>query len=192
MTLPVTDTLKLILNGPYRPAAVARLEPSGQVRLHNRLDALFEALQAAAADSPADELEDEIWAIWTSHQDSALEARMQRAISAIARRRFKEAEELLDELVADAPDWAEAWNKRATLYFLQHRDAESIADIRRTLELEPRHFGAVCGFGQICLRHGEIAAAAEVFAAALEINPHLESVRAVLAELEPERPRLLN
>lgn len=189
MTLPVTETLKLILNGP--PPRQGRA--AGAIMLHDdRLDALFEALQTEDPSPSIEEIEDEIWAIWTSHDDPALEARMQRAISAIAHRRFAEAGQLLDELVRDAPGWAEAWNKRATLRFLQHRDAESAADIRHTLELEPRHFGAICGFGQICLRHGETAAAAGVFAAALELNPHLDSVRAMLAELEPEPPRRLN
>lgn len=195
MTLPVTETLKLILNSPPHRTARAMLpaEVADAITLgDSRLDALFEALQADEPVPSTEEIEDEIWAIWTSHADPALEAHMQRAISAIARRRFEEAERLLDDLVRQAPRWAEAWNKRATLRFLQHRDADSMADIRRTLELEPRHFGAICGFGQICLRHGETAAAAGVFAAALELNPHLDSVRAMLAELEPDPPRRLN
>lgn len=194
MALPVTETLKLILNGPPErpPRSAFPAARDSMVALGSRLDALFDALQADLPSPSVDEIEDEIWTIWTSHDDPALEARMQRAIEAIARRRLDEAEQLLDGLVRDAPDWAETWNKRATLRFLQHRDGESAADIRRTLELEPRHFGAICGFGQICLRHGETAAAAGVFAAALELNPHLDSVRAMLAELEPEPPRRLN
>lgn len=190
MTLPVTETLKLILNGPSPGHRDSRTADT--ITLGSRLDALFEALRAGAPEQPADQIEDEIWSIWTSHDDPAVEDRMQRAIAAIARRRFDEADELLDGLVRDAPGWAEVWNKRATLRFLQHRDAESATDIRRALELEPRHFGAICGFGQICLRHGETAAAAGVFAAALELNPHLDSVRAVLAELEPQPPQRLN
>lgn len=182
--LAVAETLRLILNGTRRPPAA--------IAARDMLAGLFAALQAQAPPQAPDEIEDEIWAIWTSHEDPALEARMQRAISAIARRRFGEAETLLDGLVAAAPDWAEAWNKRATLYYLTRRDAEGIEDIRRSLELEPRHFGAICGFGQICLRHGETAAAASAFAAALQINPHLDSVRAILAELEPAPPPRLN
>src|SRR3546814_9511305 len=93
--------------------------------------------------------------MWIDHDDPNLENRMQQAIGAIAQRRFADGETQLNDLVAAAPDWAETWNKRATLYYLTHRDAESVADIRRTLELEPRHFGAICGFGQICLRRSE-------------------------------------
>lgn len=182
MDLPVAETLKQILHGACAGLA------SGATRL----DRLFQSLQQDTPARPAHEIEDEIWAIWTSHADPALEARLQRAISGIARRRFTEAEQLLDELVRAAPRWAEAWNKRATLLYLQQRDAESIADIRATLQLEPRHFGAICGFGQICLRHGETAAAVSAFGAALQLNPHLDSVRAMLAELEPPPPARLN
>lgn len=174
MALALAETLKLIL----------RPHPAGAARRNARLAGLFGDLRTDPPPRQAHLIEDEIWAIWTSHDDPALEARMQRAISAIARRRFDEAESLLDGLVTQAPDWAEAWNKRATLFFLLRRDEASIADIRRTLELEPRHFGAICGFGQICLRHGEPAAAASAFSAALDCNPHLDSVRAVLARLE--------
>src|SRR3546814_13985945 len=117
--------------------------------------------------------------MWIDHDDPNLENRMQQAIGAIAQRRFADGETQLNDLVAAAPDWAETWNKRATLYYLTHRDAESVADIRRTLELEPRHFGAICGLGQICLRHGEMAAAAEAFAAALAINTHRSAERRV-------------
>ncbi|WP_298722807.1 hypothetical protein [uncultured Ferrovibrio sp.] len=185
MNLPVSDVLKLILTAPAPPVVAGAL-PS------DRLAPLFSALQSAKPPRPPEEIEDDIWALWTAHDDPALEARMQRAISAIARRRFSEAETLLDALVREAPDWAEAWNKRATLYYLTRRDAESLEDIRRTLALEPRHFGAICGFAQICLRCGEKAAAASAFNAALQINPHLDSVRAILAELEPAPPPRLN
>lgn len=178
----VAETLKLILRPPA-PAALPR---------HGRLSALFAALQSLPPPRPVHEIEDEIWAIWTGHDDPALEARMQRAISAIARRRLTEGETLLDTLVQDAPDWAEAWNKRATLHFLAQRDDASTADIHRALELEPRHFGAICGFAQICLRQGEVTAATEAFAAALALNPHLDGVRAMLAQLSPAQPRRLN
>lgn len=178
----VAETLKLILRPPV-PATLPR---------RGRLSALFAALQAAPPPRPVHEIEDEIWAIWTGHDDPALEARMQRAISAIARRRLAEGETILDALTRDAPDWAEAWNKRATLHFLAQRDMLSIADIHRTLELEPRHFGAICGFAQICLRQGEVTVATEALAAALGLNPHLDDVRAMLAQLTPAPPRRLN
>ena len=69
------------------------------------------------------------------------------------------AKEVFDRLIERHPTWAETWNKRATVYFLQGRDSASISDIYLTLELEPRHFGALGGFAQICMRNGAADAA---------------------------------
>ncbi|WP_246048192.1 tetratricopeptide repeat protein [Hankyongella ginsenosidimutans] len=100
-------------------------------------------------------------------------APMQAAIRAMATRDFETARRTCDMLVEQYPLWSEAWNKRATLAYLEDRDPDSIADIQRTLELEPRHFGALSGLGQICLRQGEPDIARLAFAAALHVNPHM-------------------
>jgi Tfp pilus assembly protein PilF len=171
------ETLKLILAAPTRRPA-----PS----LPRRLDQLFAELLRAAGAPEASQIEDQIWTLWMSHRDPAAEEDLERATRAIAAGDYDEAEQLLDQLVAAHPDFAEAWNKRATLYFRQGRDAESVHDIRQTLELEPRHFGAICGFGQICLRHGDRAGALFAFDAALRINPHLGTIRATVEKLAAE------
>jgi hypothetical protein len=99
---------------------------------------------------------------------------------------LQQAHSLLDRLVAQYPGWAEAWNKRATLAYIEARDADSLHDIGRTLELEPRHFGAIAGFGQICLRNGHLNEARAAFQIALSINPHLEGIRELLDDLDPQ------
>ncbi|HSD43863.1 MAG TPA: hypothetical protein VLD36_18590 [Burkholderiales bacterium] len=172
------DTLKLILSLGERPP---------RVRGPQRLTELFHRLAAAAGPVEASQVEDLIWNVWMAHDDPDAEDALSRATQAIAARELDEAEAILDALVELHPDYAEAWNKRATLYFLLRRDRESVADIRRTLELEPRHFGAICGFGQICLRHNDRAAALFAFDAALRVNPHLGSIRAAVKELSGER-----
>lgn len=154
-----------------------------------RLTPLFRDLADGRTQGLPFEIEDLIWAIWTDNDDADLAARMQAAIAAIAGRKTVQALALLDALVADAPDWAEVWNKRATLHYICERDAESMADIRQTLHREPRHFGALAGFGQICLRNGDQPAAMLAFEAALRINPHLVQVRAMLSDLNGERQR---
>jgi predicted Zn-dependent protease len=171
------ETLKLIV-------ALSERRPSA--RLPRRLAALFTQLAATSDPLEASETEDLIWALWMQHTRLAAEDKLDQATRAIAAKDWDSAEALLDELVDEQPDYAEAWNKRATLYFLLKRDTESVADIRRTLELEPRHFGAICGFAQICLRHDERVAAMFAFDAALRINPHLASVRAAMAQLAAE------
>jgi len=180
---PIADLLKLVLACPDRaPASV----------LPRKLDALFRALAADETPGRASALEDEIWALWTEHEDARLAARMERAIAAMARKSLQEAELELDTLVADAPDWAEAWNKRATLYYLMGRHDESMADIARTLALEPRHFGAICGFGQICLAQGRRVEALAAFETVLAMHPRIDSVRAAVKALRPPPSRRLN
>lgn len=148
-----------------------------------RLDELFADLRAARPRRPPPEIEESIWALWASHPDEVLQRRLELATGSIAREEYARARRLLDPLVEASPTWAEAWNKRATLHYLAGRDTESFEDIRKALELEPRHFGAVCGFAQICLRRGERAAAMVAFEAALAINPHLTGVRAAVEDL---------
>ena len=172
----IDPVFRLILDLPLRQPAV---------RLPRRLTALFRELADEASDS-AEEVEDLIWAIWISHEDRSAEEIMGAAVEAMASGVLDQARSLLDHLLERHPDWPEAWNKRATLAFIERRDGDSLADIRRTLELEPRHFGAVAGFGEICLRHGFLHEARAAFQVALAINPHLPDLREIVQDLSPE------
>ena len=88
------------------------------------------------------------------HPHRAAAAVLDLATRDIAARRYDIAETRLTRLLRRAPDFAEAWHKRATLYYLLGRDEECLRDIRRTLELEPRHFAAMLHFGEILLGAG--------------------------------------
>ena len=92
----------------------------------------------------------------------------------------------LDDIVARAPDWAEAWNKRATVLYLIGEHDRSLADIERTLALEPRHFGALAGIGLIRIAKGEHRAALAAFRRALAVNPFLKERFALIPALERE------
>jgi predicted Zn-dependent protease len=155
-----------------------------------RLDALFEDLRRDAPKRDPSETMELIWAIWIAHQDAHATHRMFAAVEAIAAGAKDLARPILDELVAKFPDWAEAWNKRATLAFIERRDGDSIDDIARTLELEPRHFGAILGFAQICLRHGRKQEAKAAFQIAMNLNPHISGIRDIVAELSVPRHTL--
>jgi tetratricopeptide (TPR) repeat protein len=171
-----TETLKLVAGlGERRPTLV----------LPFRLDQLFAHL--AVPDCPAGEVEEEIWRLWMHHPHRRAALVLDRASSDIAAHRFDIAETRLESLLRACPDFPEAWNKRATLYYLQARDEESVHDIHRTLELEPRHFGALCGLGEICLSAGDRDEALFVFQTALRLNPHLSGVRSVVDQLLSER-----
>ncbi len=183
MSTPAFDVaLRLIVSRGEVPPASNEVA----VRTRRRLAAAFETLGHTSDALAAGEAEDLIWALWTSHDDSDAEARLDRAIRHIAAREFAPALALLDALLAERPEYVEAWNKRATLFFLMERDHESVADIIRTLELEPRHFGALCGFAQICLRHGRRAEALTAFEAALAVNPHMAGARVAVESLSGE------
>jgi hypothetical protein len=173
------DTLRVV-------ATLADREPIEILPVE--LDDLFLRLAAARDINAAGAIEDQIWEIWTSFPDPAAERMMNKAIAAIAGKQHGEGLALLDDLVRAQPLWPEAWNKRATLLFLMDRDNASVRDIRRTLELEPRHFGALAGFAHICLRAGNHAAAAVACEAALRIHPHLTAVRVLLDRLLPLVP----
>ena len=137
-------------------------------------------------------IEGNIWEIWCAHEDPEIEAEMEQAITAMNAGEHERAEGILDGLVGAWPGWAEAWNKRATLYFVLGRDAESVGDIQRTLELEPRHFGALCGFAQIAGRNGDAHAARIALERALVVHPGLPGVPSAIEQLGANRTETLH
>jgi tetratricopeptide (TPR) repeat protein len=102
---------------------------------------------------------------------------MARAIAAMGTKNYEIALALLDKLVDLDPQWAEAWNKRATVRFLLYDDNGSMEDIAHVLKIEPRHFGALSGMGMIFERRGFRDDALRAYRRALEIAPQLESLK---------------
>lgn len=158
----------------------AKPQPAGRSK---RLDALFRDLLKDAPPRDAEETGDLIWALWTNHDDAAATDAMQKAIGLIVAKETTPARAALDALCDAYPEWAEVWNKRATLAFIELRDADAVADIIETLAREPRHFGALAGFGQIALRNGHPAAALAAYETALALNPHLEELACAADDL---------
>jgi tetratricopeptide (TPR) repeat protein len=142
---------------------------------------LFRRL-AACPSTEAIETEDRIWSVWMDHPHAAAAAALDAATRDIAAKRYDIAETRLTLLLRSAPDFAEGWHKRATLYYLLGRDAECLQDIARTLELEPRHFAAMLHFAEILLGEGASADARFAFGAALSLHPHLERARDALSD----------
>ena len=142
-----------------------------------RLQALFEQLRDAQSADDARVLETRIWGIWNESGDDDVDRLMQAAVRAMAGRRYEQALEHLDQVVRLAPQFAEGWNRRATVYWLLDRLSESVADIQRTLALEPRHFGAISGMGLIFMQSGDEEGALDAFEALLVINPHAAGAR---------------
>lgn len=156
------------------------------------LDTLFNLLRGA--DDPRDRAgaEQRIWEIWSGHEDVDAARAMRSATAAFETGDSTAADLELNMMVNRWPNWAEAWNKRATLRFVEQRDSDSLDDIGRTLELEPRHFGALSGFGQICLRARDISSALLAFEQAVVVNPNLDSIRQAAVVLRRQDPRTIH
>ncbi len=168
-------------------ACLLLLAPSSRAdQTDARLPDLFAQLKAAPSETAADPIEIEIWNIWTDAGDTELDRLMGEGIAAMNAQDPKTALEDFTELTRLAPDFAEGWNKRATLLYLLGQYEASMADIDRTLALEPRHFGALSGLGliQMTLEHDEEAL--DAFERALAIHPQMSGPRANV-ELLKER-----
>ena len=149
--------------------------PSRGDRVKN-LDFLFEALKAAPDDDAAKLVEDRIWALWVVSGSDTADLLMGRVKQAADGKDYDLAIKLLDAIIELRPDYVEAWNRRATLYFMQKDFGRSLSDIRQVLSREPRHFGAWSGLGFILQELGDDRRALEAFRRALAVNPHLQKI----------------
>ena len=155
------------------PEAPAKLPRADKGR---GLDFLFGALKAAPDEASAKHVEARIWAMWLQTSSDTAALLMLRAKNAMDAQKPDVAMKLLDAVVKLRPDYVEAWNRRATLYYLKNDYARSLQDIREVLIREPRHFGALAGLGMIMQDLGDEKRALEAFRKALAVNPHLEKV----------------
>ena len=114
--------------------------------------------------------------MWLQTSSDTAALLMLRAKAAMDAQKPDVALKLLDAVVKLRPDYIEAWNRRATLYYLKNDYARSLQDIREVLVREPRHFGALAGLGMIMQDIGDERRALEAFRKALAVNPHLEKV----------------
>ena len=150
----------------------------------DRLDALMARLHREAGRQDAQATEHDIWELWMASDSPTAEILLQQATRAMNSGAPEPALAILNRLTGAYPDFAEAWNKRATLYFMMGNDEASLADIDKVLELEPRHFGALSGRGMIYQRQKNYSAALAAFNEALAINPNMASVKDAVEALE--------
>ena len=153
-----------------------------------RLDALFVQLKNAESREAAERAEQSIWDIWMVSGNGVADSEMLQGLQALNRKDGEGALAAFTRAIEAQPDFAEAWNKRATVNYLLGRHGDSVQDIRRTLELEPRHFGALSGLGLIHLVRGREREALAAFDSALEIHPWLPgadtTIRALREKIE--------
>lgn len=150
------------------------------------LDTLFAKLQAATDPMAIESLEAAIWEQWTMVPDRAQQQLMLRGIAEMQQQELQSAVATFTRLIEIAPELSEAWNKRATVYWLLGDLPHSLSDICETVKREPRHFGAYSGLGMIRAQMGEPARAAAAFELAKKYNPHIGGIDAEIARLRAE------
>jgi tetratricopeptide (TPR) repeat protein len=157
------------------PEAPGKLPKVGADRSRG-LDFLFGALKVAPDEASAKHVEARIWALWMQTPSDTAALLMVRAKAAMDAQKMEIALKLLDAVVKLRPDYIEAWNRRATVYYLQNDYTHSLEDIEQVLVREPRHFGALAGLGMIMQDLGDDKRALAAFRKALAVNPYLEKV----------------
>ncbi len=157
--------------------ALLAIAPAAADQNDARLGDLFEELKSAPSHGAAQGAEAAIWGIWYEHDDDIIEQLMLKSRAAMNRRDFKGALRSIDQVIALAPDFAEGWNLRATLYYLMGSYEASLADIKETLTREPRHFGALSGRGMVYSQLDEPDLALRSFEEALVVNPQMPGPR---------------
>jgi tetratricopeptide (TPR) repeat protein len=129
------------------------------------------------------EAHDALWGIWLRSGKASVDALLQEGIRLMQEGRLPEAASKFGEVIAAAPEFAEGWNKRATVYYLMGDYDRSISDCEEVIRRNPIHFGALSGFGLNYLKKGDLERAAEYFERALAVNPNLEQVEAALEQI---------
>ena len=185
--------LAISVLGPTAPVAAQEL--SDDVRAKRavllearaeRLDDLFGELARTPRPAEARLVEGRIWTEWMLSGSATIDLMMGWAARAAQSGDHGVAFDYLDQIIVLVPDYAEAWNRRATLHFLRGDYDKSVADIEETLSREPRHFGALSGLGQIMLRQERPRLARDAFRRTLEIYPANRAAQEALAKLEEE------
>jgi len=119
-----------------------------------------------------------LWMLWSRSGDAAVDELMERGLGEVASRDYEAALATYSEVIRRKPGFAEGWNKRATVHFLAGDFARSLADCDQVMKRNPRHFGALSGYGQIYFQQQRYDKAIEYWRRALEANPNLEGLEA--------------
>jgi tetratricopeptide (TPR) repeat protein len=142
-----------------------------------------EALVALRGSDPAlaARAEATLWQVWCRSGVREVDRLLREGIEAMERRELAEATALFGRIIERAPDFAEGWNKRATVRYLAEDYAGAIADCEETLSRNRHHFGALSGQGLCHMALGQYREAAALFRRALDVHPHLSAARHNLA-----------
>ncbi|HBR97089.1 MAG TPA: hypothetical protein DD979_06890 [Gammaproteobacteria bacterium] len=148
------------------------------------LSALFGLLQSTSDPREGAAVTRQIWSHWHTTDNVAAAELFDAGVQHMANDELQQAREFFTRSIEQDPTFAEAWNKRAMVHFWLGDVTQSAEDVKQTLRLEPRHFGALAGMGWIYLRQGDAIAARTAFQRALHLNPFLHDIADNLQQLE--------
>jgi tetratricopeptide (TPR) repeat protein len=178
ITLAPASAAETAAPPPTEPVAVAKPE--------NRLETLYGELKRQRNEKAAERIASRIFEEWNHSGSASIDLMMLWSQKAIEAEKFDVALDFLDQVVTLSPDFAEGWNRRATVHFMMRSFGKSMADIDRTLQLEPRHFGALAGMAQIMKERGSKELALEAYQRVLDIYPMMRSAQNEVATLSEE------
>jgi tetratricopeptide (TPR) repeat protein len=176
-----------LLLGVAPPAlAGAPATPSAATAQKARLDKLFADLKRERNDKAAERIAGNIWREWSDSGSASINLMMLWSQKAMEARKFGVALDFLDQVVTLDPTYAEGWNRRATVHYMMKSYGKSMADIDRTLRLEPRHFGALSGLAQIMADTDHTQAALDAWQRVLAVYPMMRSAQQQVSTLSEE------
>ena len=125
-----------------------------------------------------------MWQIWSRSGNKEIDARYQQGVEQMNASKLREALATFSSIIAKRPAFAEAWNKRATLYYLLGELDLSLKDCDEVIKRNPNHFGALSGYAQIYLQKGELELAKTYFERAYKVNPNMEGIPDAIEQLQ--------
>src|SRR5215470_17619718 len=181
-TEPVSQAIALLQNGntSERRHAAEVLARLGDPRA-------AQPLAQALRDSDAlvrEAAEQALWSVWHHSGKPEVDARLQDGIMAMQRGAFDQAVAIFTDVIEMAPDFAEAYNKRATTYYLMQEFEKSISDCDKTLALNPIHFGALSGAGLCYLGVRNLVKALDYFERAITVNPNMTQIQRYVEDIK--------
>ena len=148
-------------------------EYQGEILRTKRLDSMFANLKVVKNEQNARRIEQAIWQLWLKPDNRVVRQMMQTIMATREDGNYEESINLLNDLIAQYPNYSEGWNQRATIYYLMGNFEASVLDVAQTLKLEPRHFGALSGLAVMLWKQGNQDLARKSLNEAVRIHPFL-------------------